>query len=378
MIRPPLQPRDQLALSIPLPQAFPANALEFHIQPRYVLHVLIVLLAIAVAALTKLGSTPSDQASSDTGWWFGRWPILSSSRQSQYLSNPILPFTISRSPITALTGELSLPAAPALEASKDRPMVLEHVVSAGETVSGIAEQYGISTETILWANNLQARDLIGIGDKLKIPAVSGVLHTVKEGDTLGSIAERYGVDQKAIVDYRGNDLSEPFTLHAGQLVMVPGGRMPDPPRPAPVSRGAAPAPENVSGRAPSAAPASGGATGRFAWPTAGPIFTYFGAGHAGIDISPPYGTPIYAADGGRVISVLQWDYSYGWHLIIDHGNGYQTLYAHASRFNVSVGDYVDKGQLIAWVGSTGKSTGPHLHFEIHLNGVAVDPLKYLP
>lgn len=144
------------------------------------------------------------------------------------------------------------------------------------------------------------------------------------------------------------------------------------PAPAPASAVSAPA-------APPPAPQSAQAASTgFNWPASGPIFQYFWSGHSGLDISPPYGSPIYASASGKVILADKLSYGYGWYLIIDHGNGYTTLYAHTSQFLVGVGDYVEQGQLIARVGATGLATGPHVHFEIRLNGQPLDPLNFLP
>ncbi len=132
------------------------------------------------------------------------------------------------------------------------------------------------------------------------------------------------------------------------------------------------------------APSQG--TGRFIWPVQGPITSPFGmrinpvthqySGHTGIDIGVPYGTPIAAADGGTVI-FASWNVAYGNMTVIDHGGGFSTMYAHQSKQLVAVGNRVTQGQIIGYIGTTGWSTGPHLHFEIRVNGVPVNPMKYL-
>ena len=115
-----------------------------------------------------------------------------------------------------------------------------------------------------------------------------------------------------------------------------------------------------------------------AWPTYGPIYNWFSGGHKGIDISPSYGTPVGAADGGVVVSASYSRYDYGYYIIIDHGNGYQTWYAHLSQILVSQGQRVGRGELVGRVGMTGYATGPHLHFEVRLGGVPINPLNLLP
>ena len=119
------------------------------------------------------------------------------------------------------------------------------------------------------------------------------------------------------------------------------------------------------------------ASGSWVWPAAGKITQGFAWYHKGLDIANKEGPPVVAADSGRVIAVLSTRYGYGNHIIIDHGNGFQTLYAHLSGFRVEVGQNVAKGSIIGIMGSTGRSTGTHLHFEIRQNGVALPPLNFL-
>ena len=195
--------------------------------------------------------------------------------------------------------------------------------------------------------------------------VSGVYHTVVEKDTLGIIAARYKVDVSAIVEYEGNDLEEPYDLAIGQKLIVPGGKKPYVPRKVFAYNGSVPQ----------------GATkgsGSFGWPVTGRITQKFWNGHRAIDIAAPQGTPIYAADSGYVAFAGWSDVGYGRMIIIDHGNNFQTLYAHMQVYHVETGQSVGKGQKIGVVGSTGNSTGPHLHFEIILKGVRRNPLIYLP
>lgn len=116
---------------------------------------------------------------------------------------------------------------------------------------------------------------------------------------------------------------------------------------------------------------------KIAWPTWGPIYGFFGGGHEGLDISPPLGTPIVAAENGIVVGKFDWTWSAGRHVLIYHGQGFTTLYAHLSEFNAELGDRVQRGEMIGRVGATGKVTGPHLHFEVRYLGKAMNPLDYL-
>ncbi len=253
-------------------------------------------------------------------------------------------------------------------ASTTSRAVLTYTVQPGDTVSALARRFEITPDTILSANGTLANnpDLLKLGQELVILPVSGVLHEVKEGETLSTIARDYGVDVATITAYADNHLSEPYTLAAGQKVMVPGASLPEG---AFVRR----APAGTSS-GPSAYPA----TGIFIWPTAGHISQYPWRGHLAIDIGTPTGTPIYAADAGYVATAGWTNVGYGLHVVLDHGNGYRTLYGHMSRILVEAGQSVQKGALIGRVGSTGNSTGAHLHFEIYQGSVLQNPLDYLP
>ncbi len=243
---------------------------------------------------------------------------------------------------------------------------ITYTVETGDNVSIIADKFDVSIETILWNNgNLEDNpDYLSLGDVLTILPVSGVYHTVAEGDTLESIAEQYKATVEDIINFEGNYLQEPYTLAIGQKVIVPGGR-----KPYKVRHVVA-----WSGEIPAGAERG---TGIFGWPMSGYISQRYHEYHQAVDVAAPQGTPIKAADSGYVAVVGRSDYGYGRYVLIDHGNGFQTLYAHFSVIYVKVGQSVGKGQTIGLCGSTGKSTGPHVHFEIKLNGVRRNPMIYL-
>jgi len=243
---------------------------------------------------------------------------------------------------------------------------ITYTVQAGDNVSRIAEQFGVSVETILWNNGRleDNPDYLSLGDVLTILPVSGVYHTVVKGDTLESIAAQYKVEASAIASYEGNYLQEPYTVNVGQKLIVPGGRKPYTVRHVVAWSGAVPEGAKRG-------------TGVFGWPISGFISQRYYDYHPAIDIAAPKGTPVKAADSGYVAVVGRSDTGYGLYVLIDHGNGFQSLYAHLSVIYVEVGQSVGKGQTIGLCGSTGKSTGPHLHFEIKLNGVRRNPLIYL-
>lgn len=254
---------------------------------------------------------------------------------------------------------------------KPRDKIEEYEVQDGDTLSSIAQKFGISQETIKWANNMDSVDSIKPGQKLKILPVSGVSHEVKSGDTLESVAKKYEAEPQAILDFPFNDVPDDFKLQVGQVLIVPDGVPPEAkatPRPKPRTSFAQ-GPQTTYN-------APGG--GSFMWPTSGGITQYFAWYHPGIDVANRAGPAVYAADGGRVV-VAGWpdNYGYGNRVVIDHGNGYQTLYAHLSNIYVSVGQTVSRGQSVGQMGSTGRSTGTHLHFEIRFKGIAVNPLAIL-
>jgi len=251
----------------------------------------------------------------------------------------------------------------------DRPRtdILTYEVQAGDTVFGIAEKFKIKPETIMWSNPLleQNPDMLRIGDKLVILPVDGVYHKIKKGDTLAKIAKKYKVKPATIVNFKGNKQDgKEATLTPGQYLIVPGGKKPYIARTVSVYRG--PVPKSAKK-----------GTGSFVWPTSGYITQGFWSGHRAIDIGAWLGSPVVASDSGYVVHA-GWDRSgYGNLIIIDHGNGYRTYYAHLSAMFVRVGDSVAQGTRIGSVGSTGHSTGPHLHFEIRYRNVQRNPLGFL-
>ncbi len=253
-----------------------------------------------------------------------------------------------------------------------RTEIIYYTVQNGDTISTIARRFGLTVNTILWANNLTAFSLIRPGDRLTILPYSGVLYTVKKGDTLAKIALKYDVKLAKILSCNtlGNSLS------AGQKIVIPGAK-----KIADVVVTRQPATPSYTGisvikdliKNPSVK-VSGN---KMAWPTVGARITqYFSWRHVGVDIANKIGTPIYAADAG-VVEFAGWATGYGNSIVINHGGGKKTRYGHASKLFVKVGDEVEKGENIAAMGSTGWSTGPHLHFEVMINGAKYNPLNYI-
>lgn len=259
-----------------------------------------------------------------------------------------------------------------------RTQPVEYIVEAGDSLSGIAYQFGVSVATIMWENKLGLRSVLGLGDKLIIPPITGVTHVIKKGDNLKKIATLYGAKAEDIVSF--NKLKEDGTdLIIGEKIMVPGGVQPSSPSLAVAARTTQST--KVIARPPSSrqAPSMSG----YVWPAGSRLITqYYGLRHRAIDVAGgPMGTPIYAVRAGKVvISQCGWNGGYGCYVMLDHGNGVKTLYGHNSRLLVSVGDEVDQGQTISLMGNTGNVrgvTGIHLHFEVRVNGALVNPLGYV-
>lgn len=251
-----------------------------------------------------------------------------------------------------------------------RDKVIEYEVQPGDTVSLIATKFDIDSDTIRWENNLASVNDIKPGQKLRILPVTGVAHKVTRGETVYSISKKYQADAQAIVDFPFNTFAdnETFALEVGQTLIVPDGQIPNQVLWSPNLA--------VTRKTPDAGAVS--ATGQFVWPSSGMITQRFVWYHKGTDIANSGFPPILAADSGKVL-VAGWpdNSGYGNRIILDHGNGYQTLYGHLSRIYVTVGQTVKRGDVIGQEGSTGRSTGPHLHFEIRRGGVQVNPLEYL-
>lgn len=257
---------------------------------------------------------------------------------------------------------------------KPRSEIIEYEVKSGETLSQIAEKFGISTDTIKWANDMSSKDSIKPGQKLRILPVSGVSITVKNGDTLEGLAKKYQANAESILQYPFNNISDDLKLKVGDSVMIPDGQPPE--VKTPVKRSGQYIAQSPTANSSAHSAPNGGS---FIWPTTFQmITTYFAWWHPGVDMANRAAPGVAAADGGTV-TVAGWpdNYGYGNRVVIDHGNGYSTLYAHLSNIYVSVGQKVSRGQSIGQMGSTGRSTGTHLHFEIHYKGIAINPLAIL-
>ena len=256
-----------------------------------------------------------------------------------------------------------------LESDKTWNEVSEYTVKEGDTLSSIAAKFDVSVDSIKWANESTDFKKLKPGINITIPPVTGIIYKVKAGDTIYSIAKKFETNPQGIVDFPLNTFTddETFALAAGQTLIVPDGVMPDAPAPT--------LPRYANVLTPDAGSVT--ASGSFVWPAFGRITQPFRSYHRGTDIANSLGTPILAADAGRVVVAGWTNVGYGNHVIIDHENGYLTLYAHMSSISVVTGQKVARGAQIGQMGSTGRSTGSHLHFEIRTAGGNRDPLGFL-
>lgn len=313
------------------------------------IHASIVILSISVLLGGGVFSSSSVVSGSFPG--VGANPLVAgastTSEESGVISSTITPVTII--------------------SDKPRDKILDYEVKLGDTISSIAAEYGVSDSTILWANDLSSNSKIKEGQKIKILPVSGVAHVVVGGDTIYSVAKKYQANAQGILDFPFNDVGDDFQLSTGSTLIVPDGAPSEKPKPAPtqyLASGQNIAIENLG-------------SSQFLWPAVGGIAQYFSWYHPGVDISNLAGGPIHSVDNGTVI-ISGWDGTgYGNTIVVDHGNGFTSRYAHMSVLYAGVGQKVSKGDAIGMMGSTGRSTGTHLHLEIRKNGSALNPLSLL-
>jgi murein DD-endopeptidase MepM/ murein hydrolase activator NlpD len=239
--------------------------------------------------------------------------------------------------------------------SKPRTLLYSlYTIQKGDIIGDLAAGFGLNQDTLISANNIKNTRLIQIGQMLRVPNQDGIFYTVKNGDTLASIAEKYKSEPKAIEV--ANELFS-ASLRAGAVLFIPGARLDW------VNL------QEINGDL-------------FIWPIPGYITSPYGYRkspftgvrqfHSGLDLGSPTGTPVRAAMSGR-ISAVGWDDTFGNYIVISHHSGYRTLYGHLNLIRVKAGAYVGTGERIGDVGSTGLSTGPHLHFTVYKNGVTVNP-----
>ena len=272
--------------------------------------------------------------------------------------------------------------------SRPRVKVITYTVQVGDTLFSIASNYGLKPETLLWGNYEVLEDnphLLKPKQVLNILPVDGTYYEWKDGDSLTSVADFFKVTSQDIISYPGNffDLtqSDPSaSIKTGTWIIVPGGKRAIKDWGPPAITRSNPAAAKYYGEGSCGNVYEGAVgTGTFVWPTTDhgvSGYTYDSGVHPGVDISGAEGNPIYATDSGVIVYAGWSDYGYGYLIVIDHGTGWQSAYAHLSAVAVGCGQSVYQGGYIGAMGTTGNSSGPHLHFELIINGVKVNPLDY--
>lgn len=273
--------------------------------------------------------------------------------------------------------------------ARPRSSALEYRVQVGDTVEKIAKRFNISQDSIIWNNDITYINLLGAGTPLTIPPIDGILYKPASNESIQQIADRFKVSPYAIIDSEYNKLSaaKPETIiPANELqIMVPGATSKKvaiywkpsvTTRPAASGRGGQ---VSFGGGAGSCGFVSnGGGDGSLGLPLRGySVGRGFSSYHSGIDLAASTGTPVFAAGTGTIIFAGFSDWGYGYAIVIAHTPDLWTLYGHLSSINVGCGQTVPRGSQIGAVGSTGNSTGPHLHFEVRVGGDPVNPVTYL-
>lgn len=275
--------------------------------------------------------------------------------------------------------------------SRPRVDVITYTVKQGDTVSGIAKKFGLKTETIYWGNYETLKDnphLLRPDQELNILPVNGTYHKWREGESLVKVAEYYGVDPMDIVEWPGNpidiydfDIENP-DIEPGTMLIVPGGERELIDYGPPMLTRDNPAAASTYGPGHCGTIYQGPVgVGVFIWPTTARYLSGYdynpGANHPAIDIAGQTGNPVWASDNGVVVYAGWSNYGYGNLVVIDHGNGWQTLYAHLHSVSVGCGQGVNQGQAIGTLGNTGNSSGSHLHYEMIYNSQKVNPWNFL-
>ncbi len=367
------------------------------ISNRYVFHVAMVLIASIVSTISIRGSEVRAETFGEKSILFGlvnqddsvvveeqSANVMREVSASSYLETYVVSAddapdldVIDEEYVATTMGGSALLAPTISEAKTEvvpaRSEVEKYAVQDGDTLSTIAEAYGLNLSSVLWANDLTFRSTIRPGQELNIPPVDGVLYEVKNGDTIGGIVKKYGSDADKIVAF--NKLANANDLSIGETLMIPNG---EPPKAA-ATRRTAPLSNLFSGTpsASSSSTSASAAVDGWVWPTDWRVITqYYGWRHTGVDIDGDSNTNNYAARGGTVTRA-GWFGGYGLDVDVDHGDGYVTRYGHFSKIFVEVGDEVAAGEVLGKTGTTGRSTGTHLHFEVFENGKRRNPLEFI-
>lgn len=260
--------------------------------------------------------------------------------------------------------------------SRQRAEVIEYEIRPGDTLFDIGKRFNVTVDSLAYINDLSNKNYLAPGTVIKIPPVSGVIHKVASGETVSTIAHKWGVSPQVIVD--SNWLDEPFTLRVGEELVVPTDEVPS-------RLASAAAADRVPVEQEVNTGATGGlqlfsvganSTGRLGMPSSGRITQYFSWRHPAIDVAANCGAPVVAADGGEIVFAAWWPGGGGYSIWVDHGNGYLTKYAHLMSFKRRSGA-VSKGEVIGYMGATGRAYGCHTHFIVQRHGRYINPLSVI-
>lgn len=334
-------------------------------------HFWYILIAICLVSLKGSGSTPGSfntefLGNTVSGYFDEKAALLAAisntaetveitSLPPSSSSGNLTPQTLQTIQDTFIIPNTSLASDIADNIAEQGNKVIDYEVQEGDTISQIASDFRVSVNAIIWANKLANINAIQPGMILQIPPVTGVIHVVQSGDTVSTIAQKYGAEQDKIIEFNGLPLSG--DLQVGQQVIVPDGTMPS------AARGT---PRTAVASITSRFDLLPKLPGYFLMPTSG-TRTQGLHGRNGIDVANSCGTPLLAAAEGTVTvaKLSGWNGGYGDYVKITHPNGTETLYSHMSKVFVRAGQYVSQGFEIGKMGTTGRSTGCHLHFEVH-------------
>jgi murein DD-endopeptidase MepM/ murein hydrolase activator NlpD len=349
-------------------------------------HVLLIALILISAVVLRqfYGSTHPDEPEPET--------VLAASPPTPTATQalPELPPYEQTAPRDAISRSTlwhtTLPARP-------REDVIIYVVEKGDTLFGIAEKFGLKPETLLWGNQFVLGDNphnLRPEQELNILPVDGTYYRWSAGDGLNGVANFFGVQPEDIVNYPGNHLSADQigdfaspNIEPGTWLIIPGGTREFVTWSAPSIPRDNPGVAKVLGPGACSSIADGAVgVGLFIWPSNNRFLSGFdyspSTNHSGIDIDGETGDAVYAVDNGVVVYAGWNNWGYGNVVVINHGNGWQTLYAHLSAYNVGCGQSVYQGNVVGAIGNTGNSSGSHLHYEMMYNGTKVNPWDYLP
>jgi len=361
---------------------------DWHTKRPYLIrataHLSIIILTLITIGLSGIG-IPTPRAARSSG---AATSLVLIAPDVQNPTPPSLPMALSANHLDIATAATvaRLPVPHTVIPDRLRANVATYVVQPGDTIFDVANRFDLTPETVVWSNREALQDapwLIQLGLELFILPVDGIYHLVLADDTVESVAAEYEVELDALYnEWNALEVGDP--IYEGQMLVVSGATGDEvawsPPEPEYATSGSSSYSYGVCSGVPVTGP---GANGWFILPTGSPRVSgwYFGdprnPSHIGLDYACRLGDPLYAADNG-VVTIAGWNGGYGILVEINHGNAFVTRYGHFSDLAVGCGQSVYQGQLLGYCGSTGWSSGPHLHFETRYNGVPQDPQAYLP